>query len=340
MGLAEIHTQTYQYNSQVAVRSLDVSDSHESRSRVSRILAEVLQGLHKNQKILPSKLFYDQRGSLLFDQICELEEYYLTRTEADIMQQNIGEMAEMLAPSRLLIEYGSGSSVKTRWMLDHLPGINAYVPVDISREHLYNTAGRLNRDYPDLHILPVCADFTQEVTLPPLEDSFSPKLAYFPGSTLGNFYPIQAIGFMRNVARSVGSRGGFLVGVDLQKDAAILNPAYNDRKGVTAAFNLNILTHLNRECHTNFVESQFEHLAFYNQQAGRIEMHLVSKSNQRVDVNGSTIAFRKGETILTEVSYKFTLPGFARMAAESGFYVRKVWVDPKNLFSIQYLVAR
>jgi dimethylhistidine N-methyltransferase len=301
---------------------------------------EVLLGLKKTQKTLPSKLFYDLRGSLLFGQICKLGEYYLTRTETSILQENIREMAELIGPDCLLIEYGSGSSVKTRILLDHLPEMAAYVPVDISKNHLYDTVEDLNRSYPELTIVPLWADFTKTFSLPPVWNGFSKKLAYFPGSTIGNFNPDQAIDFMRNVAALVCPGGGFLIGIDLQKDPEILDLAYNDHKGITAAFNLNMLTHLNRRFHADFVEDHFEHRAFYNQQAGRVEMHLVSKQEQLVTIDGSGYHFYQGESILTEVSYKFTVDGFARMAAQAGFEVRKVWLDPNKYFSIQYLVAR
>jgi dimethylhistidine N-methyltransferase len=300
---------------------------------------EVLQGLQKDPKTLPSKLFYDQHGSLLFDQICKLDEYYPTRTEKAIMQQNIVEIAGMVGTKCLLIEYGSGSSTKTRLLLDNLPDITGYVPVDISREHLYNTAEDLNRSYPDLVIFPLWADFTRAFSLPLEIDEGIRKLAYFPGSTIGNFYPQQAIGFMQDVAALVGPGGGFLVGIDLQKDPTVLNLAYNDPQGITAAFNRNMLTHINQVLQADFKESQFEHLAFYNQKAGRIEMHLVSKEDQLVTANGSIINFRQGERILTEVSYKYTLEGFASVAAEAGFEVRKMWLDTRNYFSVQYLVA-
>jgi dimethylhistidine N-methyltransferase len=300
---------------------------------------EVLQGLHNDPKTLPSKLFYDQRGSLLFDQICKLEEYYPTRTEKAIMQQNIDEIAGMVGSGCLLIEYGSGSSTKTRLLLDHLPDIAGYVPVDISREHLYNTAENLNRSYPDMVIFPLWADFTKAFSLPLEIKERIRKLAYFPGSTIGNFYPQQAIDFMQNVAALVGPGGGFLIGIDLQKDPAVLDLAYNDRKGITAAFNLNLLTHINQKLQADFEESQFEHLAFYNQNAGRIEMHLVSKQDQLVTTNGSSISFHQGERILTEVSYKYTLEGFANMADQAGFEVQKAWLDPKTYFCVQYLVA-
>jgi dimethylhistidine N-methyltransferase len=325
MGLTEIYTQPFITN------PLVVNDDKT---------LEILQGFQKEQKTLPSKYFYDHHGSFLFDQICKLEEYYITRTETDIMQQNIDELAGLMRPNCLLIEYGSGSSEKTKMMLDHLLQIAAYVPVDISREHLFNTAENLNRNYPKLVIFPLWADFTKEFSLPLESNGFSQKLVYFPGSTIGNFYPTEAVDFMRNVASLVGSGGGFLVGIDLQKDSEVISLAYNDHKGITAAFNLNMLTHINRNFHADFVESQFEHLAFYNQQAGRIEMHLVSKIDQMVTINGIGFDFYKDERILTEVSYKYTIEGFTEMSDQAGFDVTKVWLDSNKYFSVLYLVAR
>jgi dimethylhistidine N-methyltransferase len=301
---------------------------------------ELLQGLQQEQKSIPSKYFYDQHGSLLFDQICKLEEYYITRTETEIMRQNIHEIAELMASNCLLIEYGSGSSEKTRMMLDQISPIAAYMPVDISREHLFNTAENLYRNYPNLVIFPLWADFTKEFSIPIDTNGFSNKLAYFPGSTIGNFHPQQAVAFMRNVASLVGPGGGFLVGIDLKKDPDILTLAYNDPKGITAAFNLNMLTHLNQKFHADFIENQFEHLAFYNPQAGRIEMHLVSRQDQTVIINGFVFNLHKGERILTEVSYKHTVEGFAELANQAGFEIQKSWLDSKKYFCVQYLVAR
>ena len=325
MGLIDINTQSIVFN------PLVLKDDET---------LEVLMELQKEQRAIPSKFFYDQHGSFLFDQICKLDEYYITRTETEILQQYIHEIAEMMGPDCLLIEYGSGSSEKTRMLLDHLSEIAAYIPVDISRDHLFNTAENLNRKYPKLVIFPLWADFTKPFSFPLVSNGFSKKLAYFPGSTIGNFYPQQAIDFLQNVAALVGPGGGFLIGIDLQKDPDILNLAYNDRKGITAAFNLNMLAHINRKFHADFVESQFEHNAFYNQQAGRIEMHLTSKQDQVVTINGSGFDFYQGESILTEVSYKYTVAGFAGMAAQAGFDVRRVWLHSNKYFSGQDLAAR
>jgi len=302
-------------------------------------LLEVLQGLYKTQKTLPAKFFYDQHGSYLFDQICELDAYYLTRTETSILQQNIQDIAKLVGYNCILIEYGSGSSIKTKLLLDHLTALDAYVPVEISRDHLFRTTEILKHRYPNVVISPVWADFTKPFSLPLVGNEFSRRLAYFPGSTIGNFHPQQAIDFMCKVANILGPGGGFLIGFDLQKDTEILNLAYNDPQGITAAFNLNMLTHINKKFHANFQEHQFEHLAYYNQQASRIEMHLISKKNQLVSINGSKIRFLQGESILTEVSYKYTLESFARMALQAGFKVQKSWVDSKNFFSVQYLTV-
>jgi dimethylhistidine N-methyltransferase len=301
---------------------------------------EVICGLRKKNKRLPTKLFYDERGSQLFEQICRLDEYYLTRTEIQIMQQSIPEMVALIGNNNVLVEYGSGNSTKTRILLDHLPDLVAYVPVDISRDYLNMSVDALNQNYPDLLIVPVCADYTQPFIIPPLKTGLTHKLAYFPGSTIGNFTPGLAIDFIRNIANLVGPGGGFLIGADLQKDVNILNAAYNDANGITAEFNLNILTHLNKKFGSNFREEYFEHLAFYNEDAGRIEMHLISKQEQTVQVCGEMFHLEKGEKILTEVSYKYTLEDFAELVSQAGFDVKKVWTDSKDFFSIQYLVAR
>jgi dimethylhistidine N-methyltransferase len=288
-------------------------------------LFQILHGLQKDQKELPTKLFYDERGSKLFERICKLHEYYPTRTETAIMQQNVHEVVDLVGNGSMLIEYGSGSSSKVRILLDHLPEVAAYVPVDISREQLYRAANELKGDYTELEIIPVWADYNSLFKLPLI---------------VGNFYPNQAIDFLQNIADVVGPGGGLLIGTDLQKDAEVLNRAYNDHAGVTAAFNLNMLIHINDEFGADFNVDQFKHLAFYNEELGRIEMHLISQANQTAHIAGEAFDFKKGESILTEVSYKYTLDGFAEMAADAGFVVIEAWVDPKNYFSVQYLIAR
>ncbi|MEW5988580.1 MAG: L-histidine N(alpha)-methyltransferase [Chloroflexota bacterium] len=303
------------------------------------VLQDVLRGLQQPQKELPARWFYDEVGSRLFEQICELDEYYLTRTEMAIMQARVAEMVALLGRGCLLIEYGSGSSKKTRLLLDHLPEPVAYVAIDISREHLLQATAALSAAYPGLEVLPLWADYTHSVTLPPTKRPPTRRVAYFPGSTVGNFYPPEVVAFLQRVAAQVGPGGGLLIGVDLKKDPAILRRAYNDRAGVTAAFNLNMLAHLNRALGANFQLEQFEHRALYNQEHGRIEMRLVARAGQTVHLDGRAIPFHAGEEILTEVSYKYSLADFAELAAEGGFQVGQVWTDEEQLFSVQYLEA-
>lgn len=308
--------------------------------KTNRLLSEIIQGLTAFPKILPTKLFYDRYGSELFDRICQLEEYYPTRTETGIMHANIAEIVESAGAQHTLLEFGSGSSVKTRILLDHLPSVGAYIPVDISADHLMQTVRKLSVQYPLIAFNPIPADYSDADAFSSLHWDQHQILAYFPGSSIGNFHADQAIEFLKNVASLIGTEGGFIIGVDLQKDIGILNRAYNDSKGVTAAFNLNILAHVNREYGADFVIDNFEHYAFYNADAGRIEMHLVSKMDQICSIAGNQFRIDAGEAILTEVSYKYTLNGFAALAQQAGLEVRKVWTDADNLFSLQYLTLR
>lgn len=299
---------------------------------------EVLFGLRQTPKSLPCKFFYDERGSRLFDQICDLPEYYPTRTEMGIMQAHVAEMTARFGPDCRLVEYGSGSSLKTRILLDHAPHLAAYVPVDISREHLRRSAQALRAAYPALEILDVCADYTQEFSLPSCRRLVQSTVVYFPGSTIGNFPPSEATDFLARIAALCGKNGGLLIGVDLKKDRQTLEAAYNDAQGVTAAFNLNLLARINRELDGNFALDQWEHRAFYNAVEGRIEMHLVSSRDQPVRIGNAAICFDRGETIHTESSYKYSLDGFAALAKSAGWQVENVWTDPKRLFSVQYLI--
>ncbi|MFQ5568902.1 MAG: L-histidine N(alpha)-methyltransferase [Rhodothermales bacterium] len=308
------------------------------RAETTTFLDEIVEGLLKPQKFISSKFFYDVRGSQLFDEICELPEYYLTRTEMALMQRYIGEMVERIGPHCLLVEYGSGSSLKTRILLDHLPEPAGYVPIDISREHLLQSAMALSAAYPGLQVMPVCADYTTEFRLPDLDGARA--VVYFPGSTVGNFEPDEARAFLQRIAQIVGPGGGLLIGVDLKKEVALIEAAYNDAQGVTAAFNKNMLARINRELGSNFDLDRFAHHAFYNEEHGRIEMHLVSLDNQCLRVGDVQIPIQKGETILTEYSYKYSLEDFAAIAAKAGFDVEQVWVDDHRLFSVQDLVAR
>ncbi|MBU6420890.1 MAG: L-histidine N(alpha)-methyltransferase [Gammaproteobacteria bacterium] len=301
--------------------------------------AEVLAGLTTNPKTLPCKYFYDERGSELFDAICELPEYYLTRTELAIMQSHAAEMATVLGSRGLLVEPGSGTSTKTRLLLDKLHWPCAYVPVDISREHLIKAADQLNRHYPDLEVLPVCADFSQAFALPAPHHPAARSVIYFPGSTIGNFEPDATVALLKQLLRLAGRKGALLIGVDLNKDRTLLEAAYNDAAGVTAAFNLNLLARLNRELHSDFNLKRFQHRALYNPAEGRIEMRLVSLDEQTVHIADESVHFRAGEAIVTEYSYKHTLPGFAALAAQAGWNVQKVWTDDRRWFSVQYLTA-
>jgi dimethylhistidine N-methyltransferase len=297
---------------------------------------EVLTGLRDDPKHLPSKFFYDERGSKLFDAICELDEYYLTRTELAIMKMHLGAMVDALGPRVRLVEYGSGSSLKTRLLLDHLPRLAGYVPIDISREHLLHAAEEIAAQYPDVPILPVCADYTSDYRLPDPDGDVERTVVYYPGSTVGNFTPDTARTFLTHMAKQVGPRGGLLIGVDLQKDEAVLRAAYNDAQGVTAAFNKNLLRRINRQLEADFDLDRFRHEAVYNAAEGRVEMYLVSESAQRVAVEGVGVSFEAGERILTEYSYKYTVDGFADLADRAGWSVETVWTDDQELFSVQY----
>lgn len=300
---------------------------------------EILTGLQASPKQLSPKFFYDEHGSMLFDQICEQPEYYPTRTELGIMQSHAGDMARLLGSDVMVVELGSGSSLKTGLLLDALDNPCAYVPVDISREHLAHAAARINAAYPSLEVLPVCADFTQPFSLPRAARKPRRVMVYFPGSTIGNFEPVAATRLLNMIRLRLGVGGSLLIGVDLKKDPAVLNAAYNDAAGVTAAFNLNLLAHINRLADAEFDASRFEHQAFYNEKLGRIEMHLLSRSSQLVRVGDETVAFAAGESIHTENSYKYSAQEFAQLASRAGFSVTRLWTDAQCLFSVQLLRA-
>ncbi len=298
----------------------------------------MLQGLQDARKELPSKYFYDEVGSQLFEQICELDEYYLTRTELSIMQAYMHEIVSLLGPNCLLIEYGSGSSTKTRMLLNALQDPAGYVPIDIAKDQLLRSAASLTLAYPELEVLPVCADYTSDFELPLPKKPALRRVAYFPGSTIGNFDREPAKHFLQQIAK-VCQGGGLLIGVDLKKDFNILHRAYNDSQGVTAQFNKHLLVRMNQELDANFQLNQFAHYAFYNPGQSRIEMHLVSLKNQTVRIGKSEIAFKLGESIWTESSYKYNPDEFAQLAATAGFIVERVWTDPRKLFSVQYLTV-
>jgi dimethylhistidine N-methyltransferase len=302
---------------------------------------EVLAGLLSKPKWLSPKFFYDKRGSELFDRICELDEYYPTRTETRILEENAGEIAALCGEHCELIEYGSGSSRKIRILLDALAGEVTYVAIDISQEHLLESATELAESYPELEVIAVCADYTQPFPLPrPGRRRTGHRVVFFPGSTIGNFNPGQAAEFLSTTARQLGPGGSMLIGVDLKKNERILHAAYNDSEGITAAFNLNLLTRINREIEAGFDVSSFEHCAFYNDREGRIEMHLVSRREQAVLVDGERIHFLRGESIHTENSYKFSVEEFQELAASCGFEPVRVWTGRGNLFSLHYLTVK
>ncbi|MDP3159889.1 MAG: L-histidine N(alpha)-methyltransferase [Reyranella sp.] len=310
---------------------VELSDRAEFRDAV-------LDGLSRTPRVIPAKFLYDARGSELFDAICELPEYYLTRTETGILESCTPELARLAGPGCALVEFGSGSSVKTRLLLDAMPDLAAYVPIDISRQHLDATAARLRRDYPKLRVEPVRADYMALDALPADVDGAA-RLGFFPGSTIGNLEPPDATAFLRRARRLLGDRGAMVLGVDLRKDPRRLHDAYNDSAGVTAAFTLNLLQRMNRELGGTFDLSSFAHEAFYDPIEGRIEIYFRSLRAQTVTVAGQTFAFAEGERVHTEYSYKYDDAGIAALAKSAGFTIDRTWTDPAHLFAVVYMEA-
>jgi dimethylhistidine N-methyltransferase len=302
-----------------------------------RFRADVLDGLSRPRKRLAAKYFYDAAGSQLFDAITELPEYYPTRKELGILRARSGEMARRCGPRCLLVELGAGSLSKVRLLLGRLDRPAGYVPIDVSGQHLRAAAAALADDYPALDVTPVVADFTRELVLPDVPAER--RVVYFPGSTIGNFDPSEADALLRRVAQLVGPGGGLLLGIDLRKDITVLERAYNDTAGVTAAFNRNLLVRINREFGADFNPSMFRHIAFYNIERSRVEMHLVSAAEQRVQIGDAVFHFRAGESIHTENSYKFDVAEFAGCAARCGLRLDATWTDPRNYFAVLYLTA-
>jgi dimethylhistidine N-methyltransferase len=313
---------------------------HDLEPTTESFREAVLRGLAKPRKEIPCKFFYDERGSKLFEEICGLEEYYLTRAEIGILEGNRGEIAEFIGPRARLIEFGSGSTRKVRILLDTMDAPAVYLPIDISKAHLLEAAASVARDYPDVEVMAMCADYTQDVSLPQRVNGFEGrKVGFFPGSTIGNFSPAQASAFLRGAASLLGPSGAFLIGVDLKKDRQTLHAAYNDARGVTAAFNLNLLGRVNRELDADFDLGSFRHHADYNEGQGRVEMHLVSRRAQTARVSGRPFHFAEGEAIHTENSYKYDVREFVDLAGEAGFTALRSWTDPARLFSVHYLQA-
>ncbi|MDP6430196.1 MAG: L-histidine N(alpha)-methyltransferase [Rhodospirillales bacterium] len=327
--------------------SPDAAQSDSEMKAIKRILdfepkaedfaGAVIAGLSSDPKSIPPKFFYDQRGSDIFNRICETEEYYVTRTEVALLAEIGPEVGQLAGAGVSVIEYGCGSSDKIRALLDALSSPAEYWAIDISRAHLLQSAGEIGLDYPDLSVNAVCADFTGGLELP--EEMAGRRLAFFPGSTIGNQTPGEAEAFLTGVRGMVGDAGALLIGVDLIKDTDRLNRAYNDAAGHTADFNINLLCRMQVELGAELDLDGFRHRAFFNAEKSRIEMHLLSSRAQTIRVAGREFKFAEGETIHTENSYKYDIPGFAGLAGRAGFDVTKSWTDAEQLFAIHFLDA-
>ena len=299
--------------------------------------AAILQGLKAEQKFINPKYFYNHHGSKLFEQITELDEYYPTRTERKILQSRANDIAQLIEPNSLIVEPGAGSCKKIEYLLEALhPSV--YVPQDVSAEFLKQSAQRLSNEYSWLDVVPVASDFSDPIEIPERLQSLR-KYAFYPGSTIGNFEPEDALNFLKQMRQLVGDNGGMIIGVDLHKDNEILHAAYNDKKGITAQFNLNTLSHINDILDADFNIKEFEHVALYNSKKQRIEMYLKSLKRSAYNVLGETVTFEKGELVHTEHSYKYTIEGIASLAQNSGFLLKHSWTDKKDLFSVNYLQA-
>lgn len=319
------------------IRALDLHD--DGRTPPASELLEIVQrGLHAQPKRLPSWLFYDAPGSALFERICEQPEYYLTRCEIALMQAHAAGIADALGVDVRLVEYGSGSASKTRLLLEQMASPVSYVPVEISPEPLQQSVQRLAERFADLPVQPLCADFTRALRLPIPPRAPRRTVVYFPGSTIGNFDTREAVALLRKMRAEMGENGGILIGVDLKKDPASIEAAYNDAAGITARFTLNMLARLNRELGCDFDLDGFGHRAHYNALAGRIETSLVSRRAQKLHIGRTQVAFGEGEAIRVEISCKYSLEDFAALAAKAGLDVLRVWLDPERMFSVQYLV--
>jgi len=305
----------------------------------SSFLEEIIAGLSKSPRSLPCKFFYDERGAQLFQKICELPEYYITRAELQILRRHGAAMAAALGDQIELIGLGTGAGTKTRILLEKLREPAVYVSVDISKEQLQKSTARFGKLFPKLQILPVTADYLEHFDLPLPRRVSSRSVVYFPGSTIGNFEPNGATEFLRRLVDFCGQDGGLLIGVDLQKDKSIIEPAYNDSRGVTAQFNLNLLDRANHELSADFDLNNWRHEAIYNSDEGRVEMYLISKCDQRVHFEGGPFDFAAGEKILTEYSYKHTPEGFAALANRAGFEFKRIWTDDAGLFGVFYFAV-
>jgi len=303
-------------------------------------LEETIAGLSQSHRTLPCKFFYDEHGAQLFQKICELPEYYITRTELKILRLHGAEIASLLGSRIELIGLGTGAGTKTRILLEELHEPAVYVPIDISKEQLKKSTARFQKNFSQLEILPICADYLDHFELPLPRRPSSRSVIYFPGSTIGNFEPNAATEFLRRLVDLSGDGGGLLIGVDLQKDRHVIEAAYNDSAGVTAEFNLNLLAHTNRELGTDFDLLHWTHRAIYNSSAGRVEMYLISQADQSVHIEDRQFHFQTGERILTEYSYKHTPEGFAALARKAGFEFEKMWTDEARLFGVFYFAVK
>lgn len=299
--------------------------------------AEVLAGLSARRKKLPTSLLYDERGSELFEQICEQDEYYLTRTELSILHKYAPDIAKFLGSAPFIFEFGCGNTQKVRTLLEHL-GDCSYMAIDISKDILFRSAESLARDYPRVNVYAVCADFHAKAPFPAEYRDPGRKVFFFPGSTIGNMEPVAAQHLLREIRSAVGPNGAAIVGVDLKKKVELVEAAYNDASGVTSRFELNALERLNKEFDANFDLSAFRYLGTYNQRQGRVEMYVVSNRNQTVRVANREFSFKKGETIHLEDSYKYSLEGFHELAKKSGFQTTLSWLDRKSWFAINLLL--
>jgi dimethylhistidine N-methyltransferase len=312
----------------------------ETAPAKSSFLMETIAGLSRSPRTLPCKFFYDERGAQLFQKICELPEYYITRTELQILRLHSAEMATALGEKVELIGLGTGAGTKTRILLEELHDPAVYIPIDISNEQLQKSTARFRQMFPKLEILPIAADYLEPFELPLPRKLSARSIVYFPGSTIGNFEPDAATEFLRRLVDLCGEDGGLLIGVDLQKDRRIIEAAYNDSDGITAEFNLNLLVRANRELSADFDLNAWRHRAIYDSSKGRIEMYLISECDQRVHVEGREFDFRASERILTEYSYKYTPQGFAALAPNAGFQFEKLWADDARLFGVFYFAVR
>ncbi len=315
-------------------------DTQQTQNRYKEeISREVLNSLTKEQKELPCKLFYNDQGSKLFEEISRSEEYYLTRTETSILNDNVEEIVQCIGENAVILEPGSGSSKKVRIILENLKRPAGYIPVDISSCLLIETAKELSDRFNGLKVVPIAADYTKPFSIPETGLNCDNMICYYPGATVGNFLPEKCVEFLKNIASLCGRKSGLLIGIDLKKDKATIERAYNDKKGLTAEFNLNILNNLNDVLNTDFDLNKWRHKAFYNEDKGRIEMHLRSTEDQTVRVNGTAIRFEKDETIHTENSYKFSIKEFEKLI-EDLYVLKNYWTDGMKRFAVCFFEAK